>query len=1089
MRVIITSQCTKNALVESRRILDQFAERFGNRVWHTHITEQGLNALRKILKQTARKNTAIACHYIHGRASEELLWIVGDAKRFNDDGLVPTNSTKKNILRNEDEDNWQTLTDIQILTAIAALFHDFGKANAMFQSLLKKRNKTTQPFRHEWLSLRLFQAYVGDKSDEEWLKTLSEGSLEKNENYFNRLRSADLEENNLIKPFDLPPIAKSIAWLILSHHRLPVTKNSIKAKMLNDVLPHMSASWNHNPTFHNENESDIDKMKKACWTFKKGLPFESRTWLNRARYWANIALERKQFFNKNWIDDVYSLHLARMSLMLADHYYSSQPQNYVLGDHEFPLYANTDKEGKLKQRLDEHLLGVEQNANKIVKALPTLFQTLPKIALNREFSKRSKAPEYQWQDQAYDLACSLRNRTRKEGFFGVNMASTGCGKTLANGRIMYGLAEPKLGARFSIALGLRTLTLQTGEAYRERLKLDTDDLAVLVGSKEARELFDLNSLSKNHQEEMYYCGSESNVSLVSENEHVIFEGTNLRGPLKHYLSNDLNAKKLISAPILICTIDHLIGATESTRGGKQILPMLRLMTSDLVLDEPDDFDIRDLSALTRLVHWSGLLGSRVLLSSATLPPSLIGGLFEAYKEGRASFRKGRNISDNDPGVCCAWFDEFRINESTHFSYDDYLNEHQKFIDKRVKNIQKKEIKRKAEIKSLNILCRDKNNIAVEVAASMNKMMHELHKFNHVIDPQTGKKVSFGLIRMANIDPLIDAAEALFTQGAQDDYQIRLCCYHSRHPLIVRSNLENKLDRVLKRHKEQEIFDDLEIRHEIDSYKENNIIFVVLATPVAEVGRDHDYDWAIVEPSSMRSIIQLAGRIKRHRSHFAINSNIFLLETNIKSLKKPGSISYCYPGFEKKSEKFQLISHNLNHILTEDQYKNITSIPRIIESSNLMPNENLVDLEHGRLKVLMLTDETDDEWPVNLWWKTKAHLTGILQYMSPFRDNHDNEVRFYLLPDDELKEINFFSDNNDNSIKQNYQFQFKSEITLGPRIHHWGKLEYVQELISHAEKWSIDPKMCAEKFGWVELPIEDNTLSWQYNHILGFRRKR
>lgn len=30
------------------------------------------------------------------------------------------------------------------------------------------------------------------------------------------------------------------------------------------------------------------------------------------------------------------------------------------------------------------------------------------------------------------------------------------------------------------------------------------------------------------------------------------------------------------------------------------------------------------------------------------------------------------------------------------------------------------------------------------------------------------------------------------------------------------------------------------------------------------GRDHDYDWAIVEPSSMRSIIQLAGRIRRHR---------------------------------------------------------------------------------------------------------------------------------------------------------------------------------------------------------------------------------
>ena len=61
--------------------------------------------------------------------------------------------------------------------------------------------------------------------------------------------------------------------------------------------------------------------------------------------------------------------------------------------------------------------------------------------------------------------------------------------------------------------------------------------------------------------------------------------------------------------------------------------MLRLMSSDLVLDEPDDFGIEDLPALSRLVHWAGLLGSRVLLSSATLPPALVEGLFLAYLDG------------------------------------------------------------------------------------------------------------------------------------------------------------------------------------------------------------------------------------------------------------------------------------------------------------------------------------------------------------------------------------------------------------------------------------------------------------------------
>ena len=70
---------------------------------------------------------------------------------------------------------------------------------------------------------------------------------------------------------------------------------------------------------------------------------------------------------------------------------------------------------------------------------------------------------------------------------------------------------------------------------------------------------------------------------------------------------------LLTAPVLVSTIDHLISATEGTKGGRQIPAMLRLLTSDLVLDEPDDFGLSDLPALCRLVHWAGMLGSRVLI--------------------------------------------------------------------------------------------------------------------------------------------------------------------------------------------------------------------------------------------------------------------------------------------------------------------------------------------------------------------------------------------------------------------------------------------------------------------------------------------
>ena len=65
----------------------------------------------------------------------------------------------------------------------------------------------------------------------------------------------------------------------------------------------------------------------------------------------------------------------------------------------------------------------------------------------------------------------MRERSREHGAFVVNMASTGCGKTLANARVMYALADPAKGMRCAFALGLRTLTLQTGKAFRDLLGL------------------------------------------------------------------------------------------------------------------------------------------------------------------------------------------------------------------------------------------------------------------------------------------------------------------------------------------------------------------------------------------------------------------------------------------------------------------------------------------------------------------------------------------------------------------------------------------------------------------------------------------
>jgi CRISPR-associated endonuclease/helicase Cas3 len=66
---------------------------------------------------------------------------------------------------------------------------------------------------------------------------------------------------------------------------------------------------------------------------------------------------------------------------------------------------------------------------------------------------------------------------------------------------------------------------------------------------------------------------------------------------------------------------------------------------------------------------------------------------------------------------------------------------------------------------------------------MREHLHALHRQHHSVDPQTSKRASFGLIRMANIDPLFDVARELFRLGAEAGCRVHLCVYHSRHPLL------------------------------------------------------------------------------------------------------------------------------------------------------------------------------------------------------------------------------------------------------------------------------------------------------------------
>lgn len=1095
MNVLIISQCNKNALAESRRILDQFAERKGDCTWQTSITLQGLTTLRKLLRQTAKRNTAIACHWIKGRNKTELLWIVGNISKFNIDGSVPTNTTERDILRTKDENLWHTIEDIAIISGIAGLFHDFGKANQLFQKKINPKIKTPsfEPYRHEWVSLRLFEAFVSNRSDEEWLLNLKNINLEDEPKILDNLIKDAPPHTNTINPFiKMPKLAQAIAWIIVSHHRLLKYQEGDNGEPQLDKINDWMTSKRLDPSWNSIQSRKSDWNEKELnlvWSFPHGTPIRSLYWRIKAASLAKKAISRYKSLSKDWFQDKFSLHLSRLTMMLSDHYYSSLDAKVIWQDKAYRAYANTDSiTKKFKQKLDEHNIGVGHNAFLLSKLLPKIRFSLPAITRHKGFKKRSIKAEFRWQDKAYDLARSIREDSNKYGFFGVNMASTGCGKTFANGRIMYGLSDEKIGCRISIALGLRTLTLQTGDALKSRLRLEDDDLAVLIGSQSIKLLYDREKNKLNLKDtlsninEYEKMGSESLEDFFSEHEYVKYEGTLDDGRLSNWISQSPKVHKLLSAPILVSTIDHLIPATEGERGGKQIAPMLRLLTSDLILDEPDDFDLNDLPALSRLVNWAGMLGARVLLSSATLPPALIEALFDAYRSGRENFQKAVGEPNLHLKICCAWFDENSVSKSDHFSKDNFMIEHNAFVDKRVKFLKTKEILRKAKFSELKLDSKTSDNIIEAMAQNIFQEILDLHLNHFQKNEKKEVAISVGLVRVANITQLVAIANRLISYNAPKNYHFHYCIYHSQFPLAVRSKIECNLDLVLNRHNSKKIWDLDLIKSKFSSFEIGNHIFIVIASPVSEVGRDHDYDWAIVEPSSMRSIIQLAGRVQRHRKISPKKENIVVLNQNYKALLGK-SIAYEKPGFETRD--CNLADKNLKYALLTEQIEYITSSPRIKERAVLEPTNNFVDLEHFQLRKKLF----DYEYHASLWWEKNADWCFELQRNTKFRESIPNEL-FFLHSQDEADPPEFCLFDDMKQLKSVSSFRFKklkeNSIQKGVGVFFWFDVNYNSIINEIAKDFDMSFSSACIKFGEISLPDNDN--EWMYHPFLGIYKE-
>ena len=984
------------------------------------------------------------------------------------------NTTRRSIPK----EDWHYLPLIKCLSALAALFHDWGKASEFFQTKLWENIKLGDPLRHEWISTLFFNAFVNGESDEQWLTRLINGNITAD-----NLKMLVGVNNNKTPLARLPNAASFVAWLVVTHHRLPekVEYLEVECTNFNELFRLIRQNWGYENKF--EYGDEFEKNLKRCFDYPKGLPSASSSWVGEVKRNAQtlrdcLPLLQESIDNGSWR---LVLHYARLSLMLGDHYYSSLKPDSKKRLNINDLYANCDQTThRVKQSLDEHLVGVARQAVRIVHLLPAFEGNHDELqrALNTTALKRKSSAQYCWQDQAVLSITQWRNGIEKLnsshfGFFAVNMASTGKGKTFANAKIMRALSVDKESLRFILALGLRTLTLQTGDEYRDRIGLGNDELAVLIGSRAVMDLHNKNK-AENHEQAEVVTGSESQESLLDNELHFAHELP--EGDLTTVLNSD-NNRKFLFAPVLSCTIDHLMAATETKRGGRYILPSLRLMSSDLVIDEIDDFTDTDLIAIGRLIHLAGMLGRKVLISSATIPPDLAEGYYNAYQAGWRTFARMRAYST---AVGCAWVDEFATQTGNAECTEDYKIQHQSFIDKRIKELEKQPAKRKAHI----VPCEpDSDTKGTEedirhFAFSIIKdsILH-MHEQNHIVEARSDKRVSFGVVRVANITPCVELTRFLLDADWPAHVEIRAMAYHSQQILLMRSEQEKHLDEVLKRNNDEQcVFENTVIKNHLEHINSKDVIkdviFILVATPVEEIGRDHDFDWAVVEPSSFRSIIQLAGRVLRHREKTITTPNIALLQYNLKGMLRlngmlrEGEPVFCRPGYECANDLFD--TPNLKQLVDGKALDaRVDAQPRINKPETLNPSGSLVDLEHKVIHDL-LTDygsngpETLQGWLTGCWW-----LTAIPQHYVRFRESYPQDVLF-LVP---IENSFVFCEKNacGDPVQQESRYKFfKKDDVLSEQAHArlWLCRDYTA-LLEKIDDMSIEK--AALIYGEINLP--------------------
>ncbi|MCG8313157.1 MAG: CRISPR-associated endonuclease Cas3'' [Pseudomonadales bacterium] len=821
----------------------------------------------------------------------------------------------------------------RLIAEIIGLCHDLGKATVLFQRKLREADfPASDPVRHEWVSLKLLDLLLAGTP-------LIEA--------FNQLSSPRLNQFPFPKKQGLNSAIDVVRFCVATHHGLfsPYNKEqfalSSSAGTLNHIRNKAEHPYHQNPTAFLVAQADLDSSIMEA---------------------INAGLERLSNLPVA-LDETGWRAVAtytRACLIMADHTVSARHLR-----HSHPaLAANTlrtpgNKQHILNQDLNYHLREVGALARTLSENLLSyIWPGISDASLARLSQRSPLEGRFHWQNNAADCLHEARANSTAPALV-LDVASTGAGKTRMNMRAAAVLNQ-RPQCRITSVLNLRTLTLQTSKVYQTELQLQPDELACVIGDKTIKTLFD--RAQPNTDEDPEGMVFEASSSAQSTPDF-----------LSEYLQTHLEQAGLITTPVLVSTIDFVVAAGEPHRQGHHAAALARVLSSDLIIDEIDDYEPHAFVAVLRLVEIAAMMGSNVIVSSATLPVPMVQALVEVFQSATRQFYR---INDKPPETpIIALIDNYLPPQL--FKEADAPSLAQNYAT-RIANAVESVKGQNVRIPQLARFEAETTEAFFERIESSTKELHDQLQWTH---EATGKSISVGLVRIANIGTAIQVAQRL-SEAFPDDY---IATYHANEFLIQRHQKEVILDSLLTRKNDNQALETSPyVKALLERSNSASVKLIVVATPVEEVGRDHDFDWAVIEPSSARSIVQTSGRVNRHRLQHLPCPNIHVLQYNYRHCDQQ-ILAFLHPGFEIDSR--HPWSHDLAELLHWNQLHEIDASVRIGNHPMATLEDQVIHSILKRPIETMIGKRRPQDW-----------MTGYFYNQYPLRELNRKDI-WVLIDDD------------------------------------------------------------------------------------------